>query len=83
MYPQKTKLDGYAHWNVALPSGENKSNADDFGFIENLITELSDKYNINEEKIYAFSFSNGGFFSYRLVCCLSSKSLLLELFKVQ
>jgi polyhydroxybutyrate depolymerase len=65
-YPQGTSIDGYAHWNPALPSTTNKSNADDFGFIEALIQRLSNDYSIDSEKIYACGYSNGGMMSFGL-----------------
>ena len=68
VYPQGTCLDGSPHWNASLPSADNKSPADDFGFIEVLIDELSTNYNIDLERIYACGYSNGGMFSYGLAC---------------
>jgi polyhydroxybutyrate depolymerase len=38
-----------------------------------MIDELSATYNIDQERIYANGFSNGGFFSLQLACQLSSK----------
>ena len=40
VYPQGSALDGSSHWNPSLPSTDNKSNADDLGFIEALINQL-------------------------------------------
>lgn len=68
VYPQGAILDGYPHWNAGLESSENKSNIDDFGFIETLLTELSSNYTINNKRVYACGFSNGAFFSYSLAC---------------
>ena len=66
VYPQGTCLDGSSHWNTSLPGGDNKSSADDFGFIEVMINELSNTYNIDSERIYACGYSNGGMFAYGL-----------------
>lgn len=66
VYPQGTCLDGSSHWNTSLPGGDNKSSADDFGFIEALINDLNSGYNINQERIYACGYSNGGMFAYGL-----------------
>ena len=52
VYPQGTDLDGYPHWNAALASPDNKSDADDFGFVEALINELSSNYSIDLERVY-------------------------------
>ncbi|WP_299252982.1 T9SS type A sorting domain-containing protein [uncultured Aquimarina sp.] len=48
-------------------------NEDDLGFSDALIDKIQDDYNINEKRIYATGFSNGGFFSYRLACELSPR----------
>ena len=46
--------------------GDNKSKADDFGFIEALITKISSEYNVDKERIYATGYSNGGMMAYGL-----------------
>jgi polyhydroxybutyrate depolymerase len=66
VYPQGSCLNGSSHWNPSLPGGDNKSTADDYGFIEALINDLETKYNINQERIYACGYSNGGMFAYGL-----------------
>lgn len=48
-------------------------NEDDLGFSDALINKIQEDYNINEKRIYATGFSNGGFFSYRLACELSPR----------
>ena len=50
----------------------NKSSADDFGFIEELINELSSSYNIDLERVYACGYSNGGMLAYGLACYKSN-----------
>lgn len=66
IYPQASCLDGLSHWN-ACPIGEdNKSDADDFGFVESMITEISSQYNVDMERIYAAGYSNGGMMAYGL-----------------
>ena len=66
IYPQGSCLDGLSHWN-ACPIGEdNKSDADDFGFVEAMITEISSQYNVDMERIYAAGYSNGGMMAYGL-----------------
>jgi polyhydroxybutyrate depolymerase len=72
VYPQGTCLDGNPHWNASLPSADNKSPADDFGFIEALIDELSMNYNIDLERVYACGYSNGAMFAYGLACYKSN-----------
>ena len=73
VYPQGTELDGTTHWNSGLPGSDNKSTADDFGFIDALITELSTNYSIDSDRIYATGYSNGGFMSYSLACYHSDR----------
>lgn len=76
VYPQGTLLnglEGQAHWNAGLDRPENKSNADDFGFINALIDKLSLTYRIDTDRIYAIGYSNGGYFSYALACYHSDK----------
>ena len=68
IYPQGTLLDGDPHWNAGLKSDDNKSNADDFGFVEALITEISSNYRIDPARVYSCGYSNGAFFSYSLAC---------------
>lgn len=66
VYPQGTLTSGSPHWNPSLPSSDNKSDADDLGFIEALISELSSHYNIDLRRVYACGFSNGGMMAYGL-----------------
>jgi polyhydroxybutyrate depolymerase len=71
VYPQGLPLDeGSTHWNIAENGGDNKSNSDDFGFIEALINELSSGYNIDLNRIYACGYSNGAGFSFSVACHL-------------
>ena len=74
VYPQGSALDGSSHWNPSLPSTDNKSNADDLGFIEALINQLSTEFMIDMKRIYACGYSNGGMMSYGLA---SHKSNLI------
>lgn len=57
-------------WNVDFSGG---SVADDVGFISTLIDNLSTDYPVDENRIYATGFSNGGFMSYRLAYELPEK----------
>lgn len=68
VYPQGTLLEGSSHWNAALPGGDNKSDADDFGFTAALIDTLSENYSIDTDRVYACGYSNGAFFAYALAC---------------
>ena len=66
IYPQGSCLDGSSHWNACPAGGDNKSNADDFGFVEAIINEISSQYNVDVERIYAAGYSNGGMMAYGL-----------------
>ena len=68
VYPQGALLDGDPHWNAGLESDENKSDVDDFGFVEALIDEISSNYSIDPARVYACGYSNGAFFTYALAC---------------
>lgn len=56
-------------WN----SGFNPNSTDDVGFIDVLIDELLDKYNIDLNRIYTCGMSNGGYQSYYLACELPNR----------
>ena len=80
-----SRMDNYAHLNgvgVIYPEGINKSwnigkdmmsEENDIGFVNALIDSVASKYNIDSDRIYACGFSNGGEFSYELMCGLSNK----------
>ena len=73
VYPQGTELSGSTHWNSGLPGEDNKSPADDFGFITALIEHISESYGVDSDRIYATGYSNGGFLSYSLACYHSDR----------
>ena len=58
VYPQGSSLDGFSHWNACPIGGDNKSDADDFGFVEAIINKVSSQYNIDVERIYSAGYSN-------------------------
>ena len=66
VYPQGSCSDGSSHWNPCPRGGDNKSTADDVGFVESMINEISSQYNIDMERIYAGGYSNGGMMAYGL-----------------
>lgn len=73
VYPQGALLDGGSHWNP-LPLGNgNKSSTDDLGFINALLDALAAALNVDEGRIYACGYSNGGFMAYGLACRLSDR----------
>ena len=66
VYPQGSCLDGAPHWNPCTNGGDNKSNANDFGFVESMIVEISFQHNVDMDRIYAVGYSNGGMMAYGL-----------------
>ena len=66
VYPQGSCLDGAPHWNPCPNGGDNKSTANDFGFVESMINEISFQYNVDMNRIYAVGYSNGGMMAYGL-----------------
>jgi polyhydroxybutyrate depolymerase len=65
-YPQGSYLNGASHWNACPNGNGNKSTADDFGFIESMINEISFSYNLDMKRLYAAGYSNGGMMAYGL-----------------
>ena len=66
VYPQGTCSDGLSHWNPCPRGGENKSTTDDLGFIHAMINDISTQYNVDQQRIYATGYSNGGMMAYGL-----------------
>ncbi len=66
IYPQGSCLDGLSHWNACPTGGDNKSTADDFGFVEAIINEISSQFNVDMKRIYAAGYSNGSMMAYGL-----------------
>ena len=66
VYPQGGCLNGASHWNPCTSGGDNKSTADDLGFVEAMIDDISSNYNIDSERVYASGYSNGGMMAYGL-----------------
>ncbi|MCO4774041.1 MAG: hypothetical protein KDA24_28670 [Deltaproteobacteria bacterium] len=73
VYPQGTRLQGETHWNSAAPSDDNKSSADDFGFVAELIDTLGAAYELDADRVYAAGYSNGGMMSFGLACYLGDR----------
>ena len=73
LYPEGTLLEGETHWNTYPPGPGNKSEAEDYDFIDTLLDSLQDSVNIDETRIYASGYSNGGDFTYTLACYLNDR----------
>jgi polyhydroxybutyrate depolymerase len=59
------------NWNDGRPPTNN--NVDDVGFVSALIDQLARTRGIDTRRVYATGMSNGGIFSFRLGCELSSR----------
>ena len=66
--PQGSLLDGSSHWNPALPGGDNKSSADDFGFVAALLEAVREQYPYDAGRVSAVGYSNGGMMALGLAC---------------
>ena len=66
VYPQGSCLEGSSHWNPCPNGPDNKSEADDFGFVEAMINQISSEYHIDLDRVYAGGYSNGGMMAYGL-----------------
>lgn len=63
VYPHGEKRQ----WDVGLPNSAFLDEQD-LAFVSTLLDTLENKYNIDQERIYAAGLSMGGFFSYKLAC---------------
>ena len=71
VYPDGlTDNSGYEYWNVGWAW---EPNTDDVSFVSALIDTIHERYNIDENRVYASGFSNGGFMCYMVAAELSNK----------
>jgi len=70
VYPQAAvdPSDGSNSWLHKTPTTHN-----DVNFIEAIIDTLSNDYNIDNDRVYACGYSEGGLFSYELGCRLNNR----------
>ena len=70
VYPQAAvdPIDGSNSWLHKTPTTHN-----DVNFIEAIIDTLSNDYNIDNDRVYACGYSEGGLFSYELGCRLNNR----------
>lgn len=62
------------YWNDGqINTPAQRNSVDDVGFVELIISDLKQSWNIDKNRIYATGLSNGAIFSYRLACELSDK----------
>lgn len=73
VHPQGTMFGGALSWNVGGEGFTQGMTMDDIGFTEKMLDTLDKQLNLDLSRIYSVGFSNGGFFSFELVCQLSDK----------
>ena len=61
------------------PDGSGITPVDDVLFVSDMIDKLTEEYRIDQKRIYAIGFSNGGFLSNRLACELSNRIAAIAL----
>jgi len=67
-YPQGvTRAKGSPEWDPG-DNGSQNINENDIYFTEQLITDISNEYNIDPSRVYATGYSNGGMMAYGLAC---------------
>ncbi len=66
VFPQGSCLNGTSHWNPCPLGADNKSTADDVGFVAALINTISAQYKVDLDRVYASGYSNGGMMAYGL-----------------
>jgi len=71
VWPQGSDLEGDPHWNAALESPDNKSGADDLGFLRELVARVDRTYPVDRDRVHAVGYSNGGMMAFALACYAS------------
>ncbi len=62
----------FATWNAGnCCGGARDANADDVGFIREVVADVTRRVSVERSRIYATGMSNGGLMSYRLACEMS------------
>ncbi len=72
VYPQAEVQTGSV-WNTLHSSEGNKVSANDFGFIAELITELSLTRDIDDSRVFVSGYSNGAAMAYMIACHLNDR----------
>lgn len=68
VYPQGVlDSEGFPEWRPVADSGTSIQD-NDFVFVEEIIADISNEYNVDSEAIYAVGLSNGGMMAYGLAC---------------
>jgi polyhydroxybutyrate depolymerase len=65
---------GSRYWNASNACCDfAKSGVNDVEYLDSLIDEISDSYNLDKSRIYLFGHSNGHFMSYKYLCTAKNK----------
>lgn len=68
-YPQGAyRVDKDDHYWEPGDNGEEHIYENDVFFIEALVAEIADEFNVDTNKVYALGYSNGGMMAYSLAC---------------
>lgn len=75
VYPEGDKIYKFGGWRRVWNAGNcaNLNNASDIRFVGELLDKISNKYNVDENRVYAVGLSNGGMLAQRLACELSDR----------
>ncbi|WP_141731471.1 alpha/beta hydrolase family esterase [Oligoflexus tunisiensis] len=61
--------DGQRVWNATESCcATNNKDVDDSRYLQDLVQEVKDTYQVDPERVYIYGHSNGGFMAYRLAC---------------
>ena len=68
VYPQGVlDAEGLPEWRPVADSSQSIQD-NDFIFVERIIEDIGNEFNVNSERIYAIGLSNGGMMAYGLAC---------------
>ena len=75
VYPEGSEIFVYGSWRKVWNAGDCREDnqADDVGFVGQLLDLLEASVNVNKSRIYATGLSNGGMFAQYLTCELSTR----------
>jgi polyhydroxybutyrate depolymerase len=63
------RSDGQTFWNATPECCDtDNSGVDDSGYLQSLVQEAMSAYSVDENRVYIYGHSNGGFMGYRLAC---------------
>jgi polyhydroxybutyrate depolymerase len=73
IYPNGANSGGGQQWHDCRSDWSGDGTADDVGFVNAMITDVSGRYTIDQSRIYSTGHSDGGLMSYRLAAEDSNK----------